>query len=301
MKKTGFLFSLLFLLITVSHAAEAKRFGMGKSYGYSKQVAPKQYGQKAPAQKPSAPAAAGNAVKKPATGASRWLGPLAGLAAGGLLAAMLFGDGFQGIQLLDILLLALVAFLLFKLFVRRRQTQPTYAGQEYQAGSQPDRFEAETHHRESRAPTVSPAQSQGGSIIGSGLSSEATAVHAAPEWFDADGFLEQAKHHFVAVQQAWDHMDLATLREYCTPELFAALEAEMAGMQPGENHTQVDTLYAEMADTALEGEYLMVSVYFSGFIIEEQNAQAHAFNEIWHIRRLAAGEGAWQIAGIQQS
>lgn len=301
MKKAVVLFSLLFSLITVSHAVEAKRFGMGKSFGYSKQVAPKQYNQKTPVQRPVAPTATGSTVKKPATGASRWLGPLAGLAAGGLLAAMLFGDGFQGIQLFDILILALVAFLLFKLFARRRQTTPNYAGHEYGSPVPENASERAAQYRESTAQSYSPGQAQGGSMIGSGLSPENVSTHTPPEWFQPEAFLEQAKQHFVTVQSAWDQMDVDTLRDYCTPELFAELQTEMAGMQPGQNHTHVDTLYAELADTAVEDPYFIVSVYFSGFIVEEQNAQAHAFNEIWHIRRLAEGTGSWQIAGIQQN
>ncbi len=59
--------------LTMSLDANAKRFGGGKSAG-----------------------AAGAAAK--AGGASRWLGPLAGIAAGGLLASMFMGGGFQGMQ-----------------------------------------------------------------------------------------------------------------------------------------------------------------------------------------------------------
>jgi hypothetical protein len=63
-----------------------------------------------------------------ASGASRWLGPLAGLAAGGLLASMFMGDGFQGMQIMDFLIMALIAFLVFRFIAaRRRQQQPQMA------------------------------------------------------------------------------------------------------------------------------------------------------------------------------
>ena len=113
-------FFTVLLMITVSAPdAEARRMGGGKSFGSSpthqsqpaqRQQAPRDQ-QAAPRQQQ--PGAAAN------SGASRWLGPLAGIAAGGLLAAMLFGDGFEGIQLFDILLLGVIAFVLFKLFARR--------------------------------------------------------------------------------------------------------------------------------------------------------------------------------------
>ena len=59
-------------------------------------------------------------------------------------------------------------------------------------------------------------------------------------------------------------------------------------------------LDAEIAAMAVDGEYFIVSIRFSGFIQEDAVKGAHAFNEIWHIRRLANDEGNWQVAGIQQ-
>ncbi|NNG64178.1 hypothetical protein HKD51_21635, partial [Pseudomonas fragi] len=85
--------------LTMSLDANAKRFGGGKSFGSAPSH---QTRQAAPAA--AAPAAAGAAAK--AGGASRWLGPLAGLAAGGLLASMFMGGGFQGMQFFDILIMA---------------------------------------------------------------------------------------------------------------------------------------------------------------------------------------------------
>lgn len=300
MKQHLALFLVLFSFLSFTQVAEAKRFGGGKSFGYSKQMKPKQYNQKqTPAQKPAAQPqgskAAGNRLQ---SGASKWLGPLAGFAAGGLLAAMLFGDGFEGIQLFDILLIALVAFILFKLFARR-QPQPTYAGHGTDDDSQTYQ-PAPTQHRET-APTPEYNPHAGGSIIGSGLSADAQPVAEAPDWFDQAAFLDGSKQHFVAVQKAWDELNLDTIRDYCSPELFAELQQEMSMMQPHQNHTEVDTLYAEMADMAIDGDYFVASVRFNGFIKEEQGGAAHAFNEVWHIRRLAVGEGDWQIAGIQQS
>jgi predicted lipid-binding transport protein (Tim44 family) len=83
--------------------------------------------------------------------------------------------------------------------------------------------------------------------------------------------------------------------------LFAELQNMMKDMVGGENFTEVDTLHSELVDQSFEGDYFIVSIRFSGFIKESKQDEAHAFNEIWHIRRLAAGEGNWLIAGIQQS
>ncbi len=278
--------------------AEAKRFGMGGSFGYSKKIAPRQFGQaskpKTVPQATKPTAAQGGKAAGQASGASRWLGPLAGLAAGGLLAAMLFGDGFENIQIMDILIFGLIAFLLFKLFAgRRRQVAETMASGNGYAGhhvpepaSMEQRFQAQT--------ATQGLSQTGGSIIGSALSEQAEHVSSAPSWFDEQSFLEAAKHNFEEVQKAWDKGDLAEIQSYCSPELFAQLKTHI---QPNVNHTEVDTLYAEIADMAVDGDDFIVSIRFSGFIKEEGNL--HAFNEIWHLRRPADGSGNWEIIGIQ--
>jgi predicted lipid-binding transport protein (Tim44 family) len=303
---------LLLLLVTITsftmftQVAEAKRFGGGKSMGFFKKMPSKKFGQKQSSNKAQKPAAASSAAGKAgaASGASKWLGPLAGLAAGGLLAAMIFGDGFDGIQMFDILLFALIAFMLFKIFGRKRaQYNQEYASQ----GDQYAGHDTEDHvaGQNQQAREVYQADevkdySQTGSIIGSAVSGNAQPITHLPSWFDEASFVENAKSHFVSVQKAWDAADVKEIESYCSEELFAALSAEMAGMKAGDNHTEVDELNVEFVDAVIDGEYLVVSVRFTGYIIEEQGADSHAFSEIWHIRRLEIGEGNWQISGIQQ-
>lgn len=304
----------MFGLFSVAQVAEAKRFGGGKSFGYNKQVAPKSYNKQSTAPKaaPASTAPKAGAAGRPASGASKWLGPLAGLAAGGLLAAMIFGDGFEGLQIFDILLFALIAFVLFKLFTRRVRSnsqqayQSAYAEQEYR---QPEvkRSQANAFRQTQEQAPVNTANN-GGSIfgadledgVGQGVSDHAQFLNEIPAWFDEAGFVEGAKSHFMALQKAWDNVDLSEIESYCTPELYAALEQELRGVPAGENKTVVDTLDAEIATMAVDGDYFVVSMRFTGFIQEDVAQGAHAFSEIWHIRRLANDEGNWQVAGIQQ-
>ncbi|NPA73069.1 MAG: Tim44 domain-containing protein, partial [Gammaproteobacteria bacterium] len=135
---------------------------------------------------------------------------------------------------------------------------------------------------------------------GEAVSEDAHHLTEAPAWFDADQFVEGAKGHFISLQKAWDSADLSEVESYCSPELFAEIKAEMQGMKAGDNETVVDTLNAELADMAIDGEYFIASIRFSGFIQEDSAEGAHAFNEVWHIRRLANDEGTWQVSGIQQ-
>ena len=129
---------LLTLMITLMTAmtlfmadAEAKRFGGGKSFGkqyssFSRQKTTPQQTTPGGTQQGSVLAGQGRS-----SGASRWLGPLAGLAAGGLLASLLFGDGFEGLKMMDILLFAGLIFggmVLFKAMRGRAAPRPAGAG-----------------------------------------------------------------------------------------------------------------------------------------------------------------------------
>lgn len=304
------LLTVFFTLFSVAQVAEAKRFGGGSSFGYSKSVAPKSFNTAPKA----APKAAPTTTKAGATPArAGMMGILGGLAAGGLLAALFMGDGFEGIQIMDILLMALVAFGLFKLFTffgRQRQQQSAYESNYQQADyRQAEAAQSQAYQREVAPETPAYNPNASGSIfgadleggIGQGVSDHAVHLTETPAWFNAEEFVEGAKGHFASLQKAWDDVDLAEVESYCSPELFAALEQEMSGMQAGENHTIIDTLDAELADMAIDGEYFIASIRFTGFIQEDAAEGAHAFNEIWHIRRLANDEGTWQVAGIQQS
>ncbi|GKT12792.1 MAG: hypothetical protein ISEC1_P1773 [Thiomicrorhabdus sp.] len=303
------LLTMFFGLVSIAQVAEAKRFGGGKSFGYSKTVAPKSF-KTAPT---TAPKAAPTSTKAGAAGAkprSGMMGILGGLAAGGLLAALFMGDGFEGLQMMDILLFALIAFVLFKLFKhfagRQNQARPQHAYEAPQQQRQPER-EAEpqmdqVQQRETAAEyNPNSGESIFGSSLGDAVSDQAVHLTETPEWFNAEEFVEGAKGHFVTLQKAWDNADLSEVESYCSPELFEAIKSEMEGTQAGENHTVVDSLDAEVADMAIDGEYFIVSIRFTGFIQEDTAEGAHAFNEIWHIRRLENDEGTWQVSGIQQA
>ncbi|WP_319380347.1 TIM44-like domain-containing protein [Thiomicrorhabdus sp.] len=293
------LLSVFFVLFSLSQSAQAKRLG-GGSFGYSKPIAQKT--QPAPAQKKSAETTGSSsaATAGRSSGASKWLGPLAGLVAGGLLAAMIFGDGFEGIQFLDILLFALIAFILFKVFASRRSQSERLSTENYRQPTQPVSSQPANEYFRDTTPAYDPHS--GGSIIGSGLgempSQDAVSIETIPGWFDEHAFLQGAKQHFAVLQHAWDQGDLSVLSDYCTDELYAELQAELDRSGINEHATKIDTLHAEIVETAQDGDYFVVSVRFNGFIAED-GGEAHAFNDVWHIRRLVEGEGNWQLAGIQ--
>lgn len=290
--KTLFVFMLALFVATIMilpDAAKAKRFGGGRSLGKQYQSMPSTAPRRTPRAIPGRSQAAGAAGRT--SGASRWLGPLAGLAAGGLLASLFFGDAFRGLQIMDILLVAALIFGGLMLLKAMRRGRPATAG----AGA--------------GGAYGGPVTGGGGPVPGP-LSPDlgdptrvepAMGDDEAPTWFDAPGFLEGAKTHFIRLQTAWDQADFRDIRDYTAPEFFTELERERGRLGGGTQHTEVVTLDAELIGIRRDGDHVVASILFSGLIREEQNTTADPFQETWHVQHdWENGTGDWLIVGIRQ-
>lgn len=259
--------------------AEARRMGGSKSFGMQRSAP-------APAKQAATPAATPQpAAAQPAAGGSRWLGPVAGLAAGLGLAALFshLGLGEELASFVMILLLVAAAVFVFRLLTRKRapESQPLqYAG----AGTGTDNAA-----RRCEAPAA------GG---GAALPSVAGNI---PAGFDVDGFLRQAKLNFVRLQAAHDAGNVEDIRNFTTPEVFAEIRLQIDERGGAAQQTDVVTLEAELLEVAEEFRQYIASVRFHGSIRESAGAAAEAFDEIWHLTKPVAGSGGWVIAGIQQA
>ena len=261
------------LSLTMSLDVEAaKRLGSAKSFGKAPTHQTNQM-------KPSQPAA-GNAASaaKPAaaaSGASRWLGPLAGIAAGGLLASMFMGDGFQGLQLFDILIFGLIAFVLFRLFAARRQ--PAVAG-------------GAPMQRESAA---------AGNVVGSGAS--ARPQIKAPAWFDEAKFIEQGRQHFLALQQHWDANEMDKISEFFTPQMTQFLQQERANLGDDFQSTYIDDLHVQLDGIDDNPTVTVATLTYIGVAKTSRFDQGEAFSESWRLERAAGDNQPWLVAGIRQN
>jgi predicted lipid-binding transport protein (Tim44 family) len=134
-----------------------------------------------------------------------------------------------------------------------------------------------------------------------GLSSAAATTPMLPANFDAPGFERLAKMLFIRLQAANDKADLNDLRNFTTPELFAALRMDLH--ERGDNtpqHTDVVKVEANLIDFAQEAEQQIVSVRFTGLVKEESDREATSFDEVWHVVKPLDDSRSWAIAGIQQ-
>lgn len=277
------LFAAFVGLGLVAVEAEAKRLGGGKSIGMQRdQVMKRDAAPTPPAQNMAAPARPAAAAPG---GASRWLGPIAGLAAGLGLAALMSHLGL-GEEFASFLLLALLiggAFLLFRMLKGRGQPAGSplqYAG----VGREPG---ASAHPMmPGSAPAAAAASGQAVSV---------------PAGFDAEGFLRQAKVNFLRLQAANDAGNIEDIREFATPEMFAEIRLEMQERGPAKQQTDVVTLNAELLDVSEEGNRYLASVRFHGAIREAEGAAPEPFDEVWHLAKPTDGSSGWMIAGIQQS
>ena len=269
--------------LTMSIDANAKRFGGGKSAG----AAPShQTRQAAPAAAPAAAGAAGAAAK--AGGASRWLGPLAGLAAGGLLASMFMGGGFQGMQFFDILIMAVIAFLIFRFIAARRRKQQ--ADMMAPAGHAP--MQREAFDAKPAAP----------SIFGGGSAAPAARpVINAPAWFNEQSFLEAARNHFQSLQQHWDANEMDKIAEFVTPQMLDFLKRERADLGDGFQSTYIDNLTVQLDGLDDRADKTIATLTFSGVSKTSRFDQGEAFSESWNMERQQGENQPWLVAGIRQN
>lgn len=287
--------ALLVSVSMVSTDAFAKRMGSASNAGMQRNVSPSTPANNPTINKaPSTTSTAAGATTGAASAATKssWMGPLMGLAAGGLLAAAFMGGAFEGISAMDIiLLLLLVGGIIY--FLRRRTTTtqiPTTAT----ANEAP-------YYRQTE--NIQQPSSIGNVTIGSQVASIETATTEqpviAPEWFNATTFSEQAKHWYVTLQSAWDKKDWQTLSALTTTSLFDELKA-LRSSEPDNNVTEVEEVTALVREMHKEATGWVLTVEFKGYIREEQGAFSHAFNEFWHLVRIGDAEGEWKLAGIQQ-
>jgi len=280
MQRVLSIFMALCISLTFALDAHAKRFGGGKSFG----SAPSHQTRQAPQQTQAAPNQAGRQTPAAASGASRWLGPLAGLAAGGLLASMFMGDGFEGIQFMDILIFGLIAFLLFRFLAarRRQQQQPAMAGHAPMQRDMP--------------------QQPSTSIFGGSAAPVAAApVINAPAWFNEQSFVAAAREHFLSLQQHWDANEMDKISEFVTPQLLGFLKQERAEIGDAYQSTYIDDLQIQLDGVDDDAEKTTATLTFTGTAKTSRFDQGEPFSESWRMERAQGENQPWLVAGIRQN
>ncbi len=303
MKRVMFRILSMFVAVVAAVAiaapeAEARRLGGGKSIGQqSGNVMQRNAAPQRPAAAPQAAPRSGAA----ATGGNRWLGPIAGIAAGLGLAALASHLGF-GEELASFLLIALVvaaALIAFRMLAARR----TAAGPRpaYQGGYSPANLGQEATVRYAPLSEGGAASEPRRPVPAVGSTPAATgAGWSVPADLDVDAFVRTAKVQFIRLQAAFDAADLDDLREFTTPEMYAELKLEIDERGSAANRTDVVTLDAQLLGIETTAVEHVASLRFTGLIREDAGGEAKPFDEVWNLVKPVSGNGGWVLAGIQQ-
>ena len=318
-----------FALAVVVPDADAanKRIGGGKSVGkqsnnVSKQAAPAQAAPAAAPATAAAPGAAGAAGAAAPAAGNRWLGPLAGIAAGLGIAALLSHMGLGGAMadmLMNALMIgALVMVGLFAYRMWRNRSNPPLAT----AGGPsaiPVRSDVAANPVATERTSLA-GQAMGGmapplagspaalalagspaALAGSpaALANPNDGTWTIPAGFDVDDFKHISKMYFVRLQAAWDKGDEQDIRNFTTPEMFGVIKVDLMG-RTETTQTDVVTLDAQVLGVEVHGETTMASVRLTGTIREGQDAAPEAFKEVWNLEKPTSARASWVLAGIQQ-
>lgn len=206
------------------------------------------------------------------SGLGKWAGPLAGLAMGGLLASLFMGHGIMS-GMLSWLLVGGVIFLIVG-WIRGRTAPQAYSAQQNQFARNNQQFNS--------------------------LNPMATNTSTYPAGFDETDFLRNAKVQFMRLQAAYDSKNLADIREFTAPEVFAEIQMQFQERQEATNITEVISLDAKLLDVSSEPDSTIASVEFSGAIRETMNGPIEPFKEIWHFQKNNTTQ-KWLLTGLQQN
>lgn len=313
-KLSGFIVTLLVTLsLTMAgiQDVEAKRFGGARSFGsrpaYSN---PYRRSTAAPTRSASQQRAyAQNQAARQALSRRGGLwGMLGGLALGGLLGSLFFGGAFEGLNFMDILVFGGIAYLLFRLFASRSRPARSDSYERTAYGDEPPvDYENKYQHRTGSG---EPAGFDTDVLFNKAKKrhdNEANELPDAefddtnvPDDFDQAAFLQGAKTTFKHLQAAWDNKDLAEIRGLTTDKVFAEIQQQIKA-DPGENHTEVLRVDAELLDYREIGSQLETVVLFDTILREENNGRAEQVREVWHfIKPKQSHQPTWYLDGIQQ-
>lgn len=292
------IFGILFLaLSTISMAlpdfADAARIGGGKSFGGKPFM---NTPARPPAQARQQPGMAQNQQSAPRSGMFGGMGGLlGGLLAGTLLGSLLSGNGFAGGGFMDILLLALLAYLAWRIFSRMRAgTSPAPAG-----ASQGGRgFFGQANNQNDPGMSRVDSNSAGWGALRNQESVTQSAPLAVPQDFNVDEFMRGAKMVYTRLQQAWDKRDLQDISHFATPAVMNELQKQLAD-DPNPSHTEIMLVNATLQSVEREGDTERAEVYFDVLMREDPSQPTPTqVREIWHFMRVGAGN--WKLDGIQQ-
>lgn len=250
---------------------------------------------------------------------SPFLQGLAGGLAGGFLGSLLFGGighaspggfGGGGIGFLDLIILGLLLFFLWKFIKRRREL----AGASAYSRQGSDSYSQGGYS----APQAEPAYGQGG---GTGadpydhIQRGFEQIRQFDPSFNANDLRDQVQDMFFRVQAGWMNRSLDSILDLLTPEMAQYFVQEFDGMKRAGRTNRLENIAirkVEPAEVWQESGKDYVTVLFTanlldytmddatGEVVEGDRVNPVKFEEFWTLSR-DIGSAQWQLSAIQQT
>ncbi|HEX2227955.1 MAG TPA: Tim44 domain-containing protein [Candidatus Binatia bacterium] len=231
---------------------------------------------------------------------------------GGFLGSMLFsglahaglgGFGGSGFGMIEILLLAALAYFLYRRF--RTPAAATnfgsmqYGGTEYQAPS------GGGYRAPASASVNEPSQPD----------QDYRSLTLMDPGFAPDQFLKTAQDIFFKVQGAWNRQDVAALKALCGVELTHSWETEISGLRARGQRNKMENIalrQSEITEVWTENgqDYITVRLQAhlldytvdvkSGAVVNGSDSEPIEFEEYWTFTR-PVGPNAWKLSAVQQA
>jgi len=265
---------------------------------------------------PSQPTSPPSSFQQPQPQRSGWgaglMGGLAGFALGGLLGSMLFGGHGMGggIGMLEILLIAGGAFLLFRMMRNRRSTpEPSY-GQ----GGGGGQWQSQPPQQPYQAPSYQ-AQAQPAQLGSGDLDRGIANIRQMDAGFDPARFSDTASDIFFKVQAAWMNREMREAAAVVTPEMSDTLQKDCDRLRGQGRVNRLENIAVRSVDVTeawQESGQDYVTVHFlaslldytvderSGQVVEGNRSEPVKFEEFWTFVR-PVGPNPWRLTAIQQA
>jgi len=300
-----------FILIWVSSEALARAGGgrSGGSRGSRSYSAPRTTSPST--QNPGAPSSGmfnRSTPNAPSMG-SPMLRGLAGGLAGGFLGSMLFsglghgatgsGGGGGGIGFLEILLLGIGGFLLFR-FIRNRKRNA--APQLQQTNYTPPPYSQDAY------PPPPPTSDQS---VEAGIGH----IQSMDARFNPADFKDWVQDLFFKIQAAWTNQDLASLTPFLAPEIKTMFSQDLEGQKARGQVNRLENISVRSVDITEawqeEGKDYITTLFYAnlldyvedkktGAVVSGSKTEPVKFREYWTFTRPVGGQGNWLLSAIQQ-
>ena len=320
------LFALLFLFAWAFQLDAWARAGGGVSSGSRgsrSMSAPKPYtAPTTPSTSPTRPSTApGATAPQPAPSSGSFMrsfgGGLLGGLAGGMLFSSLFGGpsahgaagatGKGGIGLMDILLLAGIAYLIYWYIKKKRQEASATAGYYQSSGN------VELPPQPQYPPVYDQPQ---GALPGGDQDLERglTNIQQFDSSFDDAKFQEWCTDTFFKIQGAWANRDMATVRNLLSDEMHRILQGDAEALTAQKKINRLENIAVRSVDITEAwqesgSDFITVRVYANlldynvdettGQVVEGSKTDPVKFEEYWTFTR-SVGNNPWQLSAINQ-